>query len=261
MKKMIGGLTFAMALFVLLGFSSGVAQAGPCELPEFDVANFGSPQDNNIYFPYELDVTYEYQAETEDELVLNWIYVSNNTVSILGVDCTVVYDVEWVYVEEKNQWFKTEETEDWHAWDNFGNFWYFGEWTTEYEYDDDWNLTGQNNDGSWKAGEFDALPGIIVPADPKVGTCFQQEYYKDEAEDLGRILRLNGEVSIELGDFEDCLVMKEWTKLEPGNIEHKYYCPDPGLGLMFIEELKEKTVFVELVDKFTGPPTQPPPLP
>ena len=39
---------------------------------------------------------------------------------------------------------------------------------------------------------------------------------------------------------------KEWTPLAPGEIEHKYYAP--GVGLVFIEELKGKTVMVELVE-------------
>ena len=43
---------------------------------------------------------------------------------------------------------------------------------------------------------------------------------------------------------------REWTPLEPGEIEHKFYCPQAGNfgpGLMFIEELKGKTVYVEYV--------------
>lgn len=51
---------------------------------------------------------------------------------------------------------------------------------------------------------------------------------------------------IDYGDYEECLKTKEWTPLEPGQIEHKYYAP--GVGLVFIEELKEKTVYVELID-------------
>ena len=43
---------------------------------------------------------------------------------------------------------------------------------------------------------------------------------------------------------------KEWTPLEPGNVEHKYY--KQGVGLVLIEELKEKSVRVELVE-ITGP--------
>lgn len=39
---------------------------------------------------------------------------------------------------------------------------------------------------------------------------------------------------------------REWTPLATGEIEHKYYAP--GVGLLFIEEIKEKTVRVELVE-------------
>jgi hypothetical protein len=43
-------------------------------------------------------------------------------------------------------------------------------------------------------------------------------------------------------------MMKEWSFLGLGNVEHKYYALD--VGLVFIEELKEKTVHVELVEVY-----------
>jgi len=260
MKKVFNFLTSVIAGLMLASFSVGVVEAGQCILPDFNSANFTSPV-SNPYFPMPgaTGTTYVYEAETEDESVLNIIFISTDTVSILGVLCTVVYDTEWVYIEELDQWFMTETTEDWHAWDNFGNFWYFGEWTTAFEYDDDWNYLGCNNDGSWMADGVNVWPGIIVPANPTPGTCYQQEYYEDEAEDQGKVLRLNAKVSVMDQDYENCLAMKEWTPLEPGNIEHKYYAP--GVGLVLIEELKEKTVIVELVEILDGPvagPTGPP---
>jgi hypothetical protein len=252
MRKVICGFTSAMAVVMLIGFSVGVVQAGPCELPVFNPDNFDDPQDN-VYLPKDsIGYTYQYEAETEDGLIRNYIQFTSETKEIMGVTCTVVYDVEWIYVEDEGRWFKLEETDDWHAWDNYGNFWYFGELTTEIEYDDDWNYITENHEGSWEAGVDDALPGIILLADPRPGVCVQQEYYEDEAEDMGKVLRLNATVSVELGDYEDCLVTKEWTPLEPGNVEHKYYAPD--VGLVFIEELKEKTVEVELVDISDVPP-------
>ena len=99
-----------------------------------------------------------------------------------------------------------------------------------------------------------------LPADPHPGDCVQQEYYEGEAEDRGKVLRDNARVAIDYGDFEDCLVTKEWTKLDPGNVEHKYYAKDDfglGLGLVYIEELKEKTVVYELVEYYPGPPDLP----
>jgi hypothetical protein len=68
------------------------------------------------------------------------------------------------------------------------------------------------------------------------------------AEDMAKVLRLNAMVSVEYGDFDECLKTKEWTPLDPGVIENKYYAP--GAGLVLIEELKEKTVRVELIDKY-----------
>jgi len=167
-------------------------------------------------------------------------------VVILGVTCVVVYDVEWVSPDDGANWYKTEETYDWYAWDNDGNVWYFGENTVEYLYDENWDPAGTSTEGSWEAGANDALPGIAMLADPVPGMCYQQEYLEDEAEDMGKILRLDVNVSIDLGDYEGCLKTKEWTQLDPGTVEHKYYAP--GVGLVYIEELKEKTVEVELVD-------------
>jgi len=45
--------------------------------------------------------------------------------------------------------------------------------------------------------------------------------------------------------FEACLKTKEWTPLEPGGIEHKYYAP--GVGLVLIEGHHGKKVITELV--------------
>jgi hypothetical protein len=71
----------------------------------------------------------------------------------------------------------------------------------------------------------------------------RQEFYEDEAEDWGRVLTFK--------DIDGlvCMKTKEWTPLERGAIEHKWYCSDGDVGeLTRIEELFGKTVIVELVD-------------
>jgi hypothetical protein len=220
-------------------------EAKSLELPTVDPDNFDDPLDNP-YLPMALGDTYVYLAETEDEVIINEITNTSDTVEILGITCTVVYDVEWVEVEIDGvkYLFKIEETNDWYAWDNDGNVWYFGEDTREYLYDEEWKPIGTTTEGSWKAGVDGAEPGILMLANPMPGLSYQQEYYEDEAEDMGKVLKLNSNVSIKYGDYEGCLKTKEWTRLEPGHIEHKYYYP--GVGLVFIEELKEKTIMVEL---------------
>jgi hypothetical protein len=89
-------------------------------------------------------------------------------------------------------------------------------------------------------------------ADPMPGNTYQQEVLEGVAEDMGKVLRLNANVS-EYCD-KDCLKTKEWSPLATGNVEHKYYARgihgDIG-GLVLVEELKGKTVLTELVDLLT----------
>jgi hypothetical protein len=67
--------------------------------------------------------------------------------------------------------------------------------------------------------------------------------YEDEAEDFGEVL------NFKRTDDLVCMKTKEWTPLERGAIEHKWYCSDGAVGeLTPIEELHGKTVIVELVD-------------
>ena len=237
-------------------------KAGKCELPDFDISNFGSSMDNPYLAISNLGYTYVYEAETDEGLVRNYIWFKpslEETKVVMGVTCNVIFDVEYVWVEELSppQWKMLKETDDWHAWDKYGNFWYFGEETTELIYDDEWNKIETSTEGSWEAGVDDAKPGIILLADPQPGDCVQQEFYKDEAEDRGKVLKLNGDKS-EYCE-KNCLVTKEWTPLDRGNVEHKYYAPD--LGLVYIKELKGKTVIYERVDYFSGsPPLVPTPL-
>jgi hypothetical protein len=87
-----------------------------------------------------------------------------------------------------------------------------------------------SDEGFWEAAVDGAEPGIAIPADPIPGVSYYPEYYEGEAEDQGRILRLDAALSLEYGEFDDCLKTKEWTKLAPGAIEHKYTAPGVGPG-------------------------------
>ena len=73
-----------------------------------------------------------------------------------------------------------EVTDDWYAQDADGNIWYLGEYVTNYE---DGEVV--DHDGSFEAGVDGAQAGIAMPADPKPGLSYRQEYYEGEAEDTG----------------------------------------------------------------------------
>ena len=76
-----------------------------------------------------------------------------------------------------------EVTEDWYAQDACGNVWYLGEETKEYE-----NGKVVSTKGSWEAGVDGAQPGVIMPASPRPGMRYRQEYYAGHAEDRAEIL-------------------------------------------------------------------------
>ena len=234
-----------LTLVLVLGLST--AAWAKHTVPAFADVSFDDPDDND-YLPMAVGQTYVYEAEEDDELIINEITNTGATRDVtfdgVTVACMVIHDVEWIVVDGEE--IILEKTDDWYAWDNDGNVWYFGEETVEFLYDDEWNKIGESTEGSWEAGVDGAEPGILMLADPRPGVSYRQEYYEGEAEDMGRVLNLNARVSVEYGDFDDCLKTKEWTGLDPGVIEHKYYAS--GVGLVYIEELKGKTVKVELVE-------------
>ncbi len=153
----------------------------------------------------------------------------------MGVTTTVVRDTEYEDGE------LVEETFDWYAQDNEGNVWYFGENSTEYE-----DGEPVSTEGSWEAGVNDSKPGIIMPGDPQVGDIYYQEFSPGEAEDQAEVLSLSESVTVAYGSFENCLKTREFTTLEPGEEENKYYAP--GVGLLLEEEVEGGDEKLELVE-------------
>ena len=78
-----------------------------------------------------------------------------------------------------------------------------------------------------KGGEC-AVNDFVVTADTK--SDFQANY--GVAEDLARVERTHASVTTGLGEFGGCVVTREWTRLSPGDIEYKSYCPTVGLVLV-----------------------------
>jgi hypothetical protein len=89
----------------------------------------------------------------------------------------------------------------------------------------------KSTEGSWQAGADGAVAGIFMPAQPKVGQSFRQEYYKGHAEDHFRVLSLTASVKVPYTSADHALITKEWTPLEPGVLDHKFYVRDVGLVL------------------------------
>ena len=116
-----------------------------------------------------------------------------------------------------------EDTQDWYAQDADGNVWYLGEDTKEYE---DGKVSSR--EGSWEAGVDGAQAGVIVPARPRVGLRYRQEYRAGEAEDRGQVLSLGARAKVPAGSFDRVLMTRDWTPLQPGTVEHKFYARGTG---------------------------------
>ena len=148
------------------------------------------------------------------------VEVLDETRVVMGITVTVVRD----RVFEDGA--LVEDTRDWYAQDRQGNVWYMGEETAEYE-----NGEVVTTAGSWEAGVDGAMPGIVMLADPQVGDVYRQEFYEGEAEDIGTVTALGGEISVPAGTWSaaDVLVTEEWTPLEPDVREQKTYASGVGV--------------------------------
>jgi hypothetical protein len=197
-----------------------VATASSHDLPALPPPEDFVPEIDNPYLAFERGRIFTYEGETEDGFEQNVVEVTEENKTILGVATTVVHDQGFLDGE------LVEDTFDWFAQDSEGNVWYFGEKSYHIE-------GGEVVDsaGSWEAGVDGALPGIIMLAEPEVGVRYQQEFSEGIAEDMAKVVGLSETAEVPYGTFTDCLKTKEWTPLEPGAREFKFYALGTGLVL------------------------------
>jgi len=207
-------------------------------IPTPDPADFVEGIDNEL-LPLHPGSTWTYRATGEDGVETITVTVTDGTREVAGVATTVVHDV--VRAQDGTL---LEDTHDWFAQDTAGNVWYFGEDTTAY------GESAASSEGSWQAGQDGAEAGLVMPAEPRVGDGYRQEFHEGEAEDRGRVLDVDATLSIGYGELHGLLKTEDTTPLEPGLVEHKYYAP--GIGLVYEETVEGGDETVELVS-FTTP--------
>jgi hypothetical protein len=197
------------------------AAAGP-PLPqedepfELDPADFVDTIDNP-YWPMTPGSKWVYRETDADGTVQRVVVtVTDRKRMIEGIEATVVRDV----VSEDGE--VVEDTFDWYAQDRWGNVWYLGEATKEYD------GAEVSTAGSWEAGVDGALAGVVVPARPEPGLAYRQEYYEGEAEDEAVVLSVDERADVPQGSYEDVLMTKDLNPLEPGLVEHKFYAKGVG---------------------------------
>jgi hypothetical protein len=202
--------------------------------PTIDPANFVAVIDNP-YFPLTPGTVFIYEGQTDQGIEHIEVTVTSETKQILGVTCVVVRDI--VTVDGKLE----EDTYDWYAQDKDGNVWYFGEDTKKYEADGT-----VSTEGSFEAGVDAAMPGILMKGNPQVGEVYHEEYYQGHAEDEAEIVSVGESVTVPYGSFNEVLMTKNTTPLEPDLLENKYYAK--GIGSVLEIDVSGGSGQVELIE-------------
>ena len=202
--------SIALAVAALVSLAEGSAAAPPAAP---DPSNFVSRVDNP-WFPLRPRTTLRYRGHKDGERQTDVVTVTQKTKTILGINAIVVHD---------RVFFRgggvAEDTLDWYAQDKGGNVWYLGEATKEL----DRHGHVKSREGSWQAGIRGARAGIVMPGHPRVGETHRMEFEAGNAEDFFRVKSLHASVSVPAVSSRHALRTTEWTPLEPGVRDAKYY--------------------------------------
>ena len=220
------------ALLLLACFTAFAAEP---YRPAIDSANFTHIV-NNPWFPLTPGTSATFMEQIGREKRENKVTVTHETKIIMGVKCVVVHDTV------TRDGAVIEDTLDWYAQDKQGTVWYFGEATREFK-----SGGRVSTEGSWEAGVNGAQPGIVMPAHPRIGERYRQEYHSGVAEDISQIVALDETVTVASGTYKGCVRTREWSMLESGTSK-KWYAK--GVGLVRAESTDgEVTTLVSLTRK------------
>ena len=222
----------AAALVLGLGVAANVgASSTSSGLPrgsdpvDLDPADFSANIDNPRW-PMTVGSRWVYRVtdSSDGSKKRDVIKVTDRTKMIAdGIEARVVSDI----VSDHGK--PTEVTKDWYAQDSDGNVWYFGEDTIEYKH-------GKPIDnGSWEAGVDGALPGIALPAKPRVGMSYREEYSEGEAEDQSRVLALDEQAQVPAGHYKPVVMTEDFSPIEPKVSELKFYAKGSGQAVLAVD--------------------------
>lgn len=145
----------------------------------------------------------------------------------------MIGDIETRVVEER-EWEEgslTEVSRNFYAISReTGDVFYFGEEVEKYTQG---KMTG--HEGAWQAWEHGAMPGMIMPGEPREGMRFFMGMAPQKAMDWAEIVSLDAALRTPVGLHENCLKVREGTQLNPDEEEFKTYAR--GIGLIRAENM------------------------
>jgi hypothetical protein len=201
------------------GLAAVLAATPATSAPAAPAASGFTAKVTNPYYPVRPGMRWVYRGQEGGAPARDVVRVTGRVAMVDGVPCAVVKDR--LYRRGR----LVERTTDWFTQDGRGRVWYYGEATAEL----DRHGRVTSTEGSWRAGRDGARPGMFMPARPRVGQAFQQEDYPGHAEDHFAILSLRATIRVPLGTYRGrALKTKEWTPLEPGVSDRKWYVRGVG---------------------------------
>lgn len=197
-----------------------------------------SPDVTNGFFPLVPGRTLIYEKVTNGGVERIETTATTTTTVIDGVTCRAVDTVEFFNGE------LYERTTDWFSQHDSGAVWYFGELSIGYA-----GGFVDTIEGSWRAGVDGAEPGVKMPAAPAAAMTGRIEYKVDDAEDITTVISLNETVTLSNGTvYTGCVVIEEWSPLEPGERDRKHFAPGIGLVLEVNVETGERLELTQIVN-------------
>jgi hypothetical protein len=120
------------------------------------------------------------------------VVVAEETREVAGVAATVVHRVE-----RGGRAGRTTTSERWYAQDVDGHVWLLGE------------------EGRWEVGVDGAPAGLAMPASPRTGDGWELAAAPGVAEELLRVLGVDGSVTVPAGTFDAVVEIQETSPLRP----------------------------------------------
>lgn len=251
-------MTWVIAVVLILGLpacgkrghtaatSSGAPSHRPISAADLDPAHFGdSTVVDNRWFPLEpgTQMVWEGRAlDNEDEIPRRVVStVTDLTKVIDGVRVVVIWELDYTdgALEEAELAFFAQDSD--------GNVWRFGEYPEEYEGDKIVKTP------LWLAGLEGAKAGVAMVADPQPGTPSYAQGWGPQVgwNDRAETYRVDQETCVPIDCYHQVLVMREFSRTEPGAFQLKYYAA--GVGNVRVgwggvnEEEREVLVLTDIV--------------
>lgn len=207
--------------------SEGAALAGEevtgSDFESFDPAAFTDPTTiDNRWLPLVPGTEYLFEGSTfeDGELSRHWLeFTVTDLVKEIGGVPTVV---TWILDYSDGELVEKEVS--FYAQDDDGNVWYLGEHPEEYE--DGKFITAP----TWIHGIADARAGIAMTVDAQPGSRSYSQGWGPAVDfaDRGQVSEVLDELCTAVECYREVVVVREFTEVEPGAAQLKYYAPGVG---------------------------------